>query len=75
MFVDNVKLTDETGKVLMLEDFTSYDGAVELGNMEGIEGGDNSGEENQTIIYSNNFDKETDINNILDGAEKSGATL
>ena len=75
MFVDNVKLTDETGKVLMLEDFTSYDGAVELGNMEGIEGGDNSGEENQTIIYSNNFDQETDINNILDGAEKSGATL
>lgn len=64
VFVDNVKLSDAEGSVLVQQDFTGYTNAVELGSLEGVDiGGGDGGdvEETTQIIYEQNFDALADV--------------
>ena len=70
IFIDNVKLLDADGKELAVQDFTGYENAVELGNMDGVsggEGGDESGQEQSKIIYEQNFDAINDPKDLVAG--------
>ncbi len=70
IFVDNVKVSDADGKELAAQDFTGYSGAVELGNMDGVGGGegdDGPGQEQTKVIYEQNFDAITDLTELGSG--------
>lgn len=66
MFVDNVSLLDADGEVMAVNDFSDESGAVELGDMEGVELPDDKGEEEQdsAVVYSNDFDSGTEDSEV-----------
>ena len=61
MFVDNVKLLDENDAILMLEDFSNYEGAVDLDSMEGISEGSDQEESDGIVIYKEDFNSWTSL--------------
>lgn len=68
IFVDNVKLSNAEGNVLVQQDFTGYTNAVELGNMDGVdsgEGGDTK--EASKVIFEQDFDALVDITALGNG--------
>lgn len=70
VFIDNVKLSDADGNELAVQDFTGYSGAVELGNMDGVsggEGGDEPGQEQTKIIYEQDFDAIENLETLGNG--------
>jgi len=78
IFIDNVKLSDADGRELAVQDFTGYDGAVELGNMDGVNGGsgdDEPGKEQTKIIYEQNFDNISDLKDLGEGDLGTGGVV
>lgn len=70
IFVDNVKISDADGNVLATQDFTGYSGAVELGNMDGVSGGEGSdkpGQEQTKVIYEQDFDGISELADLGNG--------
>lgn len=59
LFIDTITLAKADGTVVAKQDFTGYQGAVELGDM-GNAGGEESG---SNVIYENSFD---DVTNLED---------
>ena len=59
IFVDNVSIKDADSKETT-QDFTGYSGAVELGDMTGVESGEEEEDEpatdNSKVVYENDFD-------------------
>ena len=69
MFVDNVKVLDADGNVVVTQDFNNnYEGAVELGNMDGVTTGGGT-QTVSNVIFENNFD-ETTTDSFKDNIDK-----